>query len=71
MRPDCIKVAPPTFDDDLGLAQRIEDFATVDRKRSRLGRQKPASIGFIFAPRKLAFAQMDTLLSSDRVTPSA
>ena len=27
MRPDCIKVAPPTFDDDLGLAQRIEDFA--------------------------------------------
>src|ERR1022692_1649624 len=27
MRPDCIEVAPPTFDDDLGLAQRVEDFA--------------------------------------------
>jgi len=27
MRPDCIEVTPPTFDDDLGLAQRVEDFA--------------------------------------------
>ena len=27
MRPDCIEVAPPTFDDDLGLTQRVEDFA--------------------------------------------
>ncbi len=27
MRPDCIEVAPPTFDDNLGLPQRIEDFA--------------------------------------------
>jgi hypothetical protein len=25
MRPNCIEVAPPTFDDDLGLAQRVED----------------------------------------------
>ena len=27
MRPDCIEVTPPTFDDDLGLAQRVKDFA--------------------------------------------
>ena len=27
MRPDCIEVTPPTFDDDLGLTQRVEDFA--------------------------------------------
>ena len=27
MRPDCIEVTPPTFNDDLGLAQRVEDFA--------------------------------------------
>ena len=27
MRSDCIEVTPPTFDDDLGLAQRVEDFA--------------------------------------------
>ena len=27
MRPDCIEVAPPTFDDDLGFAQGVEDFA--------------------------------------------
>jgi hypothetical protein len=26
MRPNCIEMAPPTFDDDLGLAQRVEDF---------------------------------------------
>ena len=26
MRPNCIEVAPPTFDDDLGLAQGVEDF---------------------------------------------
>ena len=26
MRPNCIEVASPTFDDDLGLAQRVEDF---------------------------------------------
>ena len=30
MRPDCIEVAPPTFDDDLGLPQRVEDF-TVEQ----------------------------------------
>jgi hypothetical protein len=27
MRPDCIEVAPPTCDDDLGFAQGVEDFA--------------------------------------------
>jgi hypothetical protein len=27
MRPDRVVVAPPTFDDDLGLTQRVEDFA--------------------------------------------
>jgi hypothetical protein len=27
MRPNGIEVAPPTFDDDLRLAQRVEDFA--------------------------------------------
>ena len=27
MRPDCIEVRPPTFDDYLGLTQRVEDFA--------------------------------------------
>ena len=27
MGPDCIEVTPPTFDDDLGLTQRVEDFA--------------------------------------------
>ena len=27
MRPDCVEVAPPTFDDDLGLTQRVEYFA--------------------------------------------
>src|ERR1035437_504669 len=26
MRPDCVEVAPPTFDDDLGLTQRVEYF---------------------------------------------
>ena len=26
MRPDCAKVPPPAFDDDLGLLQHIEDF---------------------------------------------
>jgi hypothetical protein len=26
MRPDCVEVAPPTFDDDLGLPQSVEDF---------------------------------------------
>jgi len=27
VRTDCVEVAPPTFDDDLGLAQRVQDFA--------------------------------------------
>src|SRR5471030_547945 len=27
MRPDCVEVSPPTFDDDLGLTQRVEYFA--------------------------------------------
>jgi hypothetical protein len=27
MRPDCIEVTPPTFDDDLALTQRVKDFA--------------------------------------------
>jgi hypothetical protein len=27
MRPDCVEVAPPTFDDDLGLTQRVKYFA--------------------------------------------
>src|ERR1035441_8562437 len=26
MRPDCVEVAPPTFDDDLGLTQRVKYF---------------------------------------------
>jgi hypothetical protein len=27
MRPDRVEVTPPTFDDDLGLAQRVQNFA--------------------------------------------
>ena len=27
MRPDSVVVPPPTLDDDLGLAQRVEDLA--------------------------------------------
>jgi hypothetical protein len=27
MRPDRVEVTPPAFDDDLSLAQRVEDFA--------------------------------------------
>jgi hypothetical protein len=27
MRPDRVEVAPPALDNDLGLAQRVEDFA--------------------------------------------
>src|ERR1700687_2566302 len=27
MRPDCVEVTPPAFDDDLGLPQCVEDFA--------------------------------------------
>ena len=26
MRPDRVEVAPPAFDNDLGLPQRVEDF---------------------------------------------
>jgi hypothetical protein len=27
VRPDCVVVAPPALDDDLGLAESVEDFA--------------------------------------------
>ena len=53
-----IEVAPPTFDDDLGLAQRVEDFAIeqfiaqarVEALDVTFSQGLPGSISAVFAP---------------------